>query len=126
MKKKGFTYIELMIAMSIFAILVVMVMKLNMISQSNLNKQMNSQKMMFVAQQQIEKFKTTLSTNAAVPNIGAYPNDFKPDISGYNIVAIGNNAVTNNSNLFLVTIWVRKSSTDSSTEIKLQSHVTMK
>ena len=126
MMKKGFTYIEVIIAISVFAILILTVMKLNVTSENNLNSQINSQKMMFVAQQQIEKFKTTLSTNAAVTNIGAYPDNFKPDNSGYYIVAIGNNTVTNNSNLYLVTIWVRISSADSSTEIKLQSHVTKK
>lgn len=126
MRKKGFTYIELMIAVSIFSLLVLMVMKLNMISESNMNKQMNSQKMMFVAQSQIENFKTSLGNNAVVTNIGSYPDDFKPGTSGYYIVINGNNTITSDTNLYLVTVWVRKSSTDASTEIKLQSHVTKK
>ncbi|HEY8892277.1 MAG TPA: type II secretion system protein [Clostridium sp.] len=117
MKKKGFTYIEIMIAISIFTILIVMIMKLNITSEGNLNKQTSSQKMMFVAQQQIEKYKSTLS------NIGSYENGFTQDSSGYYIVVRGDNSVTDNTNVYLVTVWVRKSSTDNSNEIKLQSHV---
>ena len=123
MRKKGFTYIELMIAISIFALLILMVMKINITSQSNLNKQMNSQKMMFVAQKQMERFKTTVSNNSTLSNIGSYENGFQEDDSGYYIVVNGNNLVTNNSNVYLVTVWVRKSPNDSSNEIKLQSHV---
>lgn len=119
MKKKGFTYIELMIAISIFALLIVVIMKLNITSEANLNKQVTSQKMMFVAQRQIEKYKSTLK------NIGTYPNDFKLDESsgGYYIVVKCDNSVTDHTNVYLMTVWVRKSSADNSNEIKLQSHV---
>jgi len=117
MKKKGFTYIELMIAMSIFTLSIVMIIKLNITSETNINKQMNSQKMMFVAQQQVEKFKTTLS------NIGSYEDGFKQDSSGYYIVVRGDNVITNNGNLYLVSVWVRENDTDKLSEIKLQSHV---
>lgn len=120
MRKKGFTYIELMIAISIFTLLILIIMKLNSTSESNINKQINDQKMIFMAQHQMEKFKTTLAS------IGTYPNDFKLDDSGYYIVVKGNNYVTNNSNVYLVTVWIRKSPLDNSNEIKLQSHVIMR
>lgn len=126
MRKKGFTYIELSIALAIFALLLLMVVKLNRTSESNLNRQSDNQKMLFVAQQQIEKFKTTLPNMGATANIGTYPNDFQIDNSGYYIVVKGDNYVTSNSNVYLVTVWVRKSLTDSYGEIKLQSHVLMK
>jgi len=122
MKKKGFTYIELMVAISIFAVLIIIVMKVNITSQSNLNKQKTSQKMMFVAQQQIELYKTDFLDK------GSYEEGFEADTSGYFVVVKGDNTVTNNTvadneNLYLVTVWVRKSLTDNSNEIKLQSHI---
>lgn len=126
MRKKGFTYIELMIAISIFTLLLLMIMKLNSTSESNLNNQIDSQKRIYVAQQQMEKFKTTLPSIGVAANIGTYPNNFKLDNSGYYIVVNGNNYVTNNSNVYLVTVWIRKSPFDSSNETKLQSHVLMK
>ncbi|MBC8062739.1 MAG: prepilin-type N-terminal cleavage/methylation domain-containing protein [Clostridiaceae bacterium] len=123
MKRKGFTYIEVMIAISIFAILILMIMRLNITSEKNLNSQFTSQKMMFVAQQQIESFKNTVTNN-----IGSYPNGFQLDSSGYYIVVKSDNKVTNdsvttNTNLYQVTVWIRKNPTDNSNEIKLQSHV---
>ena len=118
MRKKGFTYIEVMIAITIFSILILIIMKLNVTSENNLNSQIASQKMMFVAQQQMEKFKTTLPTN-----IGSYPSGFQQDTSGYYVVVNGDNSVTNNIKVYLVTVWVRKNASDSSNEIKLQSHI---
>lgn len=127
MKKKGFTYIELMIAITIFTIIILTIMKLNSISQSNINKQISSQKMMFVAQKQMEVFKTSLSNTPKEANVSNESKYFQLDDGGdYYIVVNGDNSGTNNANVYLVTVWVRESPTNSSTELKLQSHVIKK
>ncbi|MCJ7689220.1 MAG: prepilin-type N-terminal cleavage/methylation domain-containing protein [Clostridiaceae bacterium] len=115
MRKKGFTYIELMIAITIFTILILTIMKLNSTSQSNINKQINSQKMMFVAQKQMEKFKSTQPVEITVPFTV---------IDGYYVKLVSDN--TPGGNIFRVTISVRKDLTSGTDEITLQGHVIKK
>jgi len=112
MRKKGFTYLEVMIAISIFAILILAVMKLNIVTQNNLNNQITSQKMMFVAQKQLEKYKTAQTSVTTLPfNL----------IDGYYVKLESDN--TPGGNIYRVTVSVRKKPTDSAGEIILQSHV---
>ena len=111
MIKKGFTYIEVMIAISIFAILILMIMKLNIASESNLNSQITSQKMMFVAQKQMEKFKTTQTTEI-IPTFAL--------IDGYYVKVESDNAP--GGNIYRVTVSVRRDATTSTGEVTLQSH----
>jgi len=112
MKKKGFTYIEVMIAISIFAMLILMIMKLNITSENNLNTQINSQKMMFVAQKQLEKFKTTeLAGN--IPNFTL--------IDGYYVKVVSDN--TPGGNIYRVTVSVRRDPINTTGQVTLQSHV---
>ena len=110
MVKKGFTYIEVMIAISIFAILVVVIMKLNITSESNLNDQITSQKMMFVAQKQMEKFKTTYGNIDDFTLIDGYYVKLESDSSP-------------GVNLYKVTVHVKKRYADTNDVITLQSHV---
>jgi prepilin-type N-terminal cleavage/methylation domain-containing protein len=112
MKKKGFTYIELMIAITIFTILILTIMKLNSTSQSNINKQISSQKMMFVAQKQMEVFKSTQPVEVTVPFTL---------IDGYYVKLVSDN--TPGGNIYRVTISVRQDPNIGADEIILQSHV---
>jgi len=113
MRKKGFSYIEVMIAISIFALLLIMVMKINSTSQSNLNKQINSQKMMFVAQEQMEKYKSSQLKVVETQ-------DFILIDEYYVKLTIDN---TPGGNIYRVTVTVRSVPTDGSGEIILQSHI---
>ena len=110
MIKKGFTYLEVMIAISIFAILFLTIIKLNALSENNLNAQLNSQKMMFVAQKRLEEYKTT---QVADPNFAL--------LDGYYVQLISDN--TPGGALCRVTITVRRDSSSTNGEIALQSHV---
>jgi prepilin-type N-terminal cleavage/methylation domain-containing protein len=115
MKNKGFTYIELMIAISIFTLLILTVMKLNSTSQSNINKQIHSQKMMFVAQRQLEKFKSTQIVEVTQPFAL---------IDGYYVKLVSDN--TTGGNIYKVTVSVRIDPNSGTDEITLQSHVIKK
>ena len=112
MKKKGFTYIEVMIAIAIFSILIVMIMKLNIASENNLNSQLTSQKMMFVAQKQLEIYKSTKPTVTTLPFTL---------VDGYYVQLVCDNKP--GGNVYRVTVSVRKDQTSSNGEVILQSHV---
>jgi prepilin-type N-terminal cleavage/methylation domain-containing protein len=112
MKKKGFTYLEVMIAISIFAILILAIMKLNITSENNLNSQITNQKMMFLAQKQLEKYKTTQPAGI-IPVFTL--------IDGYYVKLTSDN--TPGGNIYRVTVIVRKNPTNSTGELTLQCHV---
>jgi len=60
MKKKGFTYIEVMIAFAIFALIFTYVMKLNSSSNAVMRDERQRLQMMYVAQMELETFKSQL------------------------------------------------------------------
>jgi prepilin-type N-terminal cleavage/methylation domain-containing protein len=57
MKKRGFTYIEVMIAFAIFAILMVFVMKLDSTANRLMRYQQEQLRMVYTAQMAMEKYK---------------------------------------------------------------------
>ncbi|MFA9396692.1 MAG: type IV pilin protein [Clostridiaceae bacterium] len=122
MKKNGFTYIEVMIAVGIFFILFVVIMRLDSEANKNMNRQIAKQNMMLEAQKQVEKFKTT---NA---NIGSYSddnndtNDSFENIDNY-YVALDSKLAGSSDILYEVTVVVRKTAQDKENEVILKTHV---
>lgn len=122
MKKSGFTYIEVMIAITVFLIIAICVMKLNIEANKNINRQIDKQDMMLEAQKQLERFKTTTE------NIGNYVDDNYQDdnyeqIDGYYVIVQSRNIDKASSKLLEVTVRVRKDVTDKDNEIVLMSHI---
>lgn len=111
MKRRGFTYIEVMIAIAVFLIMAVCVMKLNIEANKNINKQIDKQDMMMEAQKQLEIFKTTKE-------------DIKKDVDNYHVIVQS----SNDPNLLTVTVTVRKNlknddnDNDDDNEVILISH----
>ena len=60
MKKRGFTYIEVIIAIAIFAMLLTFVIKLDNTSNMLMKNQREKLRMVYVAQLALEKFKSNL------------------------------------------------------------------
>lgn len=121
MKKDGFTYIEVMVAIAVFLILVVCVMNLNIVANNNINSQIDKQNMMMEAQKQLEKFKTTTET------IGSYVDDNYQDdqyeqVDGYYVIVQAKNVDKASSKLLEITVRVRKNITDKDNEVVLMSH----
>ncbi|MFT8315604.1 MAG: prepilin-type N-terminal cleavage/methylation domain-containing protein [Clostridium sp.] len=121
MKKNGFTYIEVMMAIAVFLILAVCVMKLNIAANKNINAQIDKQNMMMEAQKQLEKFKTTTA------NVGNYvddnyQNDHYEQIDGYYVIVQSKNIDQSSQKLLEVTVRVRKDITDKDNEVVLMSH----
>jgi prepilin-type N-terminal cleavage/methylation domain-containing protein len=121
MKKKGFTYIEVMIAIAIFSILSIFAVELNIAANKNITSQVDRQNMMMEAQKQLEKFKTTTAS------IGTYVDDnYKDDsyqqIDGYYVVVQSKTVSQGPPTLLEVTIRVRKDITDKNNEVVLVSH----
>ena len=63
MKKKGFTYIEVMIAFAIFALIFTYVMKLNKSSNVVMRDQRQRLQMVYIAQMELERFKSELTSH---------------------------------------------------------------
>lgn len=121
--KKGFTYIEVMMAIAVFLIMAICVMKLNIEANKNIIRQVDKQDMMMEAQKQMEIFKTTTK------NIGKYiadnsqDNEYKlKDDYYYIIVQSSNDEQLNDSNLLKVTVRVRKNLKNDDNEVILISH----
>jgi len=109
MKKKGFTYIEVMIAFGIFALIFTFVMKLNRSSNVVMRDERQRLQMIYVAQRSLENFKTSLAESEASNVQGFYVLVKKIDIS---------------STLKEVTVTVKKNKNDSSDKaIILKSRV---
>lgn len=120
MKKGGFTYIEVVVAFSIFLVLLTIVIKLNAAGNQNMRIQLDRQKMMMEAQKLLEKYKTTKT------DIGSYADDnYLHDnfvqTDGYYVVVQSKSLDT--GMLYEVTVRVRKNITDKDNEIVLQGHV---
>lgn len=116
MKKKGFTYIEVMIATTIFLILSIFVVRLNIVANKNIRSQIDRQNMMMEAQKLLEKFKSTTTT------IGNYSNGDYEKIDNYYVVVQSKTVSEGPPKLLEVTIRVRKNITDKNNEVVLTSH----
>lgn len=121
MKKKGFTYIEIMIAISIFLILSIFVVRLNITANKNINTQVDRQNMMMEAQKQLEKFKTTTTTIGTYVDDN-YLNDSYQQMDGYYVVVQSKTVNEGSPTLLEVTVRVRKNVTDKNNEVVLTSH----
>lgn len=114
MKKKGFTFIEVMIAMTIFALAILLVVKLNSVSTKNLNKQNQRQQMLYTAQRLMESYKSVLPTQELTGTTidGFYVKVDNP------IIAFGAS-----ENLYEITIHIRPTAADADDEEVLSAHV---
>ncbi|MFL0195452.1 type II secretion system protein [Clostridium sp. WILCCON 0269] len=115
MKNKGFTYIEIMMAIAIFLILSAFIVRLNITSNKNMNTQVQQQNMMMEAQKLLEKFKTTTTS------VGNYANNDYEPIDGYYVV-VQYEAVSGFPNLLQITVRVRENVSDANNEVVLTSH----
>lgn len=70
MKKRGFTYIEVMIGMAIFAITLIFVSRLYRTTSMTMYIQQQKLKMMYTAQKVLENYKTTLNNNGSANDKG--------------------------------------------------------
>jgi prepilin-type N-terminal cleavage/methylation domain-containing protein len=68
MKKKGFTYIEVMIALAIFSLMLIFVMKLSSSTSRFVGYEKQKMQMMYAGQRAIEQYKTLLFKNPDVTN----------------------------------------------------------
>ncbi|MDP4089595.1 MAG: prepilin-type N-terminal cleavage/methylation domain-containing protein [Bacillota bacterium] len=121
-RKKGLTFIELMIAIAIFGVLSVVVVRLNVTANKNMTLQMDKQNMMMVAQTQLEKFKTTKTNIGSYTSEGAPGNSFQ-NISGYYVVVQSNISDSQGGILYEVTVRVRRDPKDYENEVILKGHV---
>ncbi|MBV4419776.1 type II secretion system GspH family protein [Clostridium tyrobutyricum] len=58
MRKRGFTYIEIMVALGVFMVLSIFIIRLNITSNRNMNMQIERQNMIMEAQKCIEEIKS--------------------------------------------------------------------
>jgi prepilin-type N-terminal cleavage/methylation domain-containing protein len=124
MKKKGFTYLEVMIAITVFSVLALLVVRLNIAANRNMNAQIERQNMMMVAQKLMEKTKTTTT------GVGTYvgedsPYNYFEQLEGYYVVVQLKDAYPNQqgpTKLHEITVRVRKQIIDKKSEVVLTSH----
>lgn len=121
MKKKGFTYIEIMIAITIFLILAIFVVRLNIAANKNMTKQVDRQNMMMEAQKLLEKFKTTTTPIGNYVDDNYLHNSYQ-QIDSYYVVVQSKNISEGPPTLLEVTVRVRKDVTDKNNEVVLTSH----
>jgi Tfp pilus assembly protein PilV len=86
MKKRGFTYIEVAIAFSIFALVLLFVMKMNHTTSTVMNRQREITKKFYIAQLYMEKRKSTLANQT---------NDLTEEFEGYQVEVKITNKPTN-------------------------------
>ncbi|WP_416175897.1 type II secretion system protein [Clostridium sp.] len=110
MKKTGFTYIEVMMATAIFAIFSVIVIKLNIAANSNINMQLKKQDMMMEAQKCVEEMKNDPEE---------YTSSSYKKKDGYYISEV---AEDEGGKLFKFTVNVRIKENDDENEVKLVTH----
>ena len=121
-KKKGLTFLELMIAIAIFAVLSILVIRINITANKNMSTQMEKQNMMMQAQMLLEKYKTTKE------NIGSYAGEGNSGtsfikIDNYYVVVQGTIKDVEGGGLYEVTVRVRRWPEDAENEVMLKSHV---
>jgi len=131
MKKRGFTYIEVMIALAVFALIFTYVMKLNSSSNAVMRDEKQRLQMVYIAQREIERYKSEIFNDTDYTIDGFYVSVDRTDISSNdnnnNINKNKNKNKSNNSNnsyLIEVKITVKKNVNDSSDKaVVLTSHV---
>jgi prepilin-type N-terminal cleavage/methylation domain-containing protein len=124
MKKRGFTYLEVMIAIAVFSVLALLVVRLNITANRNMNAQIERQNMMMVAQKIMEKTKTTTT------GVGTYVGENSPynafdQIEGYYAVVQVKEAYANqqgSKKLLEITVRLRRQIIDTKNEVILVSH----
>jgi prepilin-type N-terminal cleavage/methylation domain-containing protein len=121
-KKSGFTFLELMVAISVFAVLSILVIKLYITANKNMSLQMDRQNMMMQAQMLLEKYKTTKE------NIGNYAGEGNPgtsfqEVNNYYVVVQGNMIDSQGGILHEVTVRVRRNPVEAGSEVMIKSHV---
>ncbi|QXE19805.1 type II secretion system protein [Clostridium sp. 001] len=115
MKKRGFTYIEVMMAISVFIMLSAFVIRLNITANKNVNKQVLKQNMMMEAQKCLEESKNN-------PDSSEYKNDSYKKMDGYYINISSVPVKADSPNLFQITVKVRNNIDDEENEVVLKSH----
>lgn len=128
MKKRGFTYIEVMMAIGVFIMLSAFVIRLNIAANKNVNAQVLRQNMMMEAQRCLEESKND-------PDSSEYKgSDYKKmkednkdtnkdtnkDVYYVNISSMQVKA--DSPNLFEITVKVRDGIDDEKNEVVLKSH----
>ncbi|MCT8976314.1 type II secretion system GspH family protein [Clostridium sp. CX1] len=116
MRKEGFTYIEIMIATTIFLILSIFIVRINITANKNIRLQIERQNMTMEAQKLLEKFKT------ATTDVGNYNNGDYEKVDNYYVVVQSKTVSEGPPKLLEVTIRVRKNIADKNNEVVLTSH----
>ncbi|WP_163193433.1 type IV pilus modification PilV family protein [Clostridium thermarum] len=121
-KKNGFTFLELMVAIGVFAVISVLVIRLNITANKNMSLQMERQNMMMQAQMLLEKYKTTKE------NIGNYAGEGNPStnfqkVNNYYVIVQGNIIDPEGGILHEVTVRVRRNPSEPGDEVMIKSHV---
>lgn len=122
MKKKGFTFIETMIAITVFAVLAILVVRLNITANRNISTQADRQNMMMEAQKLMEKTKTTTVGIGTYVDENSPLNDFKQVDGYYAVVQVKNVGSQGPPTLLEVTIIVRRDAMDKNNQVVLKSH----
>ncbi|AGY76858.2 type II secretion system protein [Clostridium autoethanogenum] len=115
MKKRGFTYIEVMMAISVFIMLSVFVIRLNIAANKNVNKQVLRQNMMMEAQRCLEESKND-------PDSRKYKGSDYKKMDGYYVNISSIQVKADSPNLFQITVRVRNNIDDEENEVVLKSH----
>ena len=114
MKKKGFTFLEVMIAMAIFAVAILFIVKLNSASNANINRQFNRQKMLYTAQRLLESYKSVAPSSQELSGT---------TIDGYYVKVDSIIAQGSSGHLFEITIHITTHLGDTQNEEILATHV---
>ncbi|WP_411682450.1 hypothetical protein [Clostridium thailandense] len=121
MKKYGFTYIEVMIATTIFIVLSIIVVRLNIESNKNVNIQVDKQNMMMEAQKILEKSKTN-PISVGDNNFNSYEEINDNSGKYYYVTQVANIGTQGPPTLLQITVRVRKNVNDVKNEVILTSH----
>ena len=121
-KKKGFTFIELMATITVFAVLSILIVRLNITANKNMSLQRERQNMMMQAQMLLEKYKTTKE------NIGSYVGEGNPGtsfqrINNYYVVVQGSIIDAQGGILHEVIVRVRREPLEVDNEVMIKSHI---
>jgi len=117
MKKKGFTYIEVMIAFAIFALIFTYVMKLNKSSNAVMRDERQRLQMIYIAQMQLEKYKSQISNSDFI----YYDSN---NVSYYVSVSFSKADNISSTSIKEIKVTVKKKKNDSlDKEVVLKSHV---
>lgn len=112
-KKRGFTYIEVMMALAVFLMLSAFVIRLNVEANRNMNMQIQRQNMMMEAQKCVEEIKSDPTK---------YSDSTYKVKDGYNVSQLAQKISTEQDiDLFEITVKV-KSIDDSGDPVSLSTH----